>query len=48
MFGVREVHSLSARAMAGASEIFAAAKWVTFLAEVVLPDEKHANSERLG
>ena len=48
LFGAWEVYSLTARAMAGASKIVVAAKWVTFLAEEAPPDDEHANSERLG
>ena len=45
--GVREVCSLTTGAMAGASKVFVAAKWATFLAEEAPPDDEHANSERL-
>ena len=51
LFGIREVCSLPARAMAGASKFSVAAKWVTFLAatlEEAPPDDEHTNSERLG
>ena len=48
LFGVRGVYSLSTRAKAGASKIFGAAKWVTYLVEEAPPDDEHANSERLG
>ena len=48
LFGVREMYSLPTRVMAGASKIFVAAKWFTFLAEEAPPDDEHANSERLG
>ena len=48
LFGVREVFSLSTGAMAGASKIFVAAKWVAFLAKEAPPDDEHTNSERLG
>ena len=48
LFGIREVCSLPARAMAGASKISVAAKWVTFLAEEAPPDDERTNSERLG
>ena len=47
------MHSFATRAMAGASKLPVAAKWIAFLAlaatlEEALPDDEHANSERLG
>ena len=48
LLGVREMYSLSTRAKAGASKIFGAAKWVTYLVEEAPPDDEHTNSERLG
>ena len=50
LLGVWEVDSLSTRATAGASKIFAAAKWIAFLAvtlEEAPPDDENADSEGL-